>query len=202
MFEAARDRVGTSFELLVEGHGRWDVNMGIRICRRPRTDRRAVWAEDICQPDSAEDLGLAGAGDPGPSGGKRKVDIALCLPRGPAPAGGPYCPGRPGLDRRCDSAEARRVADLAEIVPPAVRSPRLHRSGYRAGSTLHLATAQPNCLGVEVVRGFINGYYHEVLDKPISIDHGQLAAPTGPGLGAALSSEFLGRGDVNIVSSR
>ena len=55
MFEAARDRVGPGFELLLEGHGRWDVNMAIRICRAIEPIG-VLWAEDVCQPDSAEDL--------------------------------------------------------------------------------------------------------------------------------------------------
>ena len=42
VFEAARDRVGNTFELLVEGHSRWDVNMGISDLPGHRTDRGAV----------------------------------------------------------------------------------------------------------------------------------------------------------------
>ena len=55
VLEAARDRVGRSFELLLEGHSRWDVNMAIRICRAVEPIG-VLWAEDVCQPDSAEDL--------------------------------------------------------------------------------------------------------------------------------------------------
>ncbi|HXW78496.1 MAG TPA: enolase C-terminal domain-like protein, partial [Acidimicrobiales bacterium] len=54
VFEAARDRVGAGFELLLEGHGRWDVNMAVRICRAVEPVG-LLWAEDVCQPDSAED---------------------------------------------------------------------------------------------------------------------------------------------------
>ena len=55
MLEAARDRVGPSFELLVEGHSRWDINMAVRICRAIEPIG-VLWMEDVCQPDSAEDL--------------------------------------------------------------------------------------------------------------------------------------------------
>ena len=55
VLEAARDRIGRSFELLLEGHSRWDVNMAIRI-RRAVEPIGVLWAEDVCQPDSAEDL--------------------------------------------------------------------------------------------------------------------------------------------------
>ncbi len=52
-----------------------------------------------------------------------------------------------------------------------------------------------------MVRGFVEGYYREVLDKPFSVDHGQLVAPAWPGLGAALAPGFLSQDDVTIVSS-
>ncbi len=55
VLEAARDRVGATFELLLEGHSRWDVNMAIRVCRAVEPIG-VLWAEDVCQPDSAEDL--------------------------------------------------------------------------------------------------------------------------------------------------
>ena len=48
-----------TFELLLEGHSRWDLNMAIRICRALEPIG-VLWAEDLCQPDSAEDLGAAG----------------------------------------------------------------------------------------------------------------------------------------------
>ena len=198
VFEAARDRVGNTFELLVEGHGRWDVNMGIRICRAIEPIG-VLWAEDICQPDSAEDLARLVRETRVPQAVSERLISRFAF--------------REVLRQQAAHivlvdlawtggiSEARRVAEMADTyhLPFA---PHDCTGPVTALANLHVATAQPNCLGVEVVRGFINGYYHEVLDKPISIDHGQLVAPTRPGLGAALSSEFLGRGDVNIVSSQ
>ena len=63
-------------------------------------------------------------------------------------------------------SEARRMAELADTyhLPFA---PHDCTGPVTALANLHLATAQPNSLGVEVVRGFIDGYYREVLDKPI-----------------------------------
>ena len=71
-----------------------------------------------------------------------------------------------------------------------------------AVANIHLAAAMPNCLAVEVVRGFINGYYRDVLDLPLTVEHGTVAAPSRPGLGAALASGFTDRPDVTVrVSS-
>jgi hypothetical protein len=68
-------------------------------------------------------------------------------------------------------------------------------------ANFHLATAPPNSLGVEVVRGFVEGYYRGVLDKPFSVDHGHLVAPARPGLGAALAPGSLSQDEGTIVSS-
>ncbi|HXW78278.1 MAG TPA: enolase C-terminal domain-like protein, partial [Acidimicrobiales bacterium] len=96
--------------------------------------------------------------------------------------------------------EARRVADMASTYHLSF-APHDCTGPVTALANLHLATALPNSLGVEVVRGFVEGYYREVLDHPFSIDQGRLVAPTRPGLGAALAPAFLSRDDVTIVSS-
>ncbi len=55
MLEQAREAAGDRIELLIEGHSRWDLNMAIRIARAAEP-LGVLWMEDICQPDSVEDL--------------------------------------------------------------------------------------------------------------------------------------------------
>jgi L-alanine-DL-glutamate epimerase-like enolase superfamily enzyme len=198
MLETARDRVGPSFELLVEGHSRWDMNMALRICRSLEPIG-VMWVEDICQPDSAEDLARLVRETRVPQAVSERLisrfayrevlrqQAAHILLVDLAWTGG--------------LTEARRVAELAAAyhLPFA---PHDCTGPVTALANLHLATSQPNCLGVEVVRGFVNGYYREVLDKPFDVDHGHLVAPAGPGLGAALAEEFLNRSDVEVRCSK
>jgi len=197
MLEAARDRVGRSFELLVEGHGRWDINMALRICRAVEPVG-VLWMEDICQPDSAEDLARLVRESRVPQAVSERLisrfafrevlrhQAAHVLLVDLAWTGG--------------LSEARRIAELAATyhLPFA---PHDCTGPVTALANLHLATSQPNCLGVEVVRGFIDGYYREVLDNPLDIEHGHLTAPPRPGLGAALADHFLNRSDVEVRCS-
>jgi galactonate dehydratase len=197
VFEAARDRVGAGFELLLEGHGRWDVNMAIRICRAVEPIG-VLWAEDLCQPDSAEDLARLVRETKVPQGVSERLISRFAF--------------REVLQEQSahvvlvDVAwtggitEARRVADMASTYHLSF-APHDCTGPVTALANLHLATAQPNSLGVEVVRGFVEGYYREVLDQPFSVDRGHLVAPSRPGLGAALAPAFLRRDDVTIVSS-
>jgi galactonate dehydratase len=198
VLEAARDRVGRTFELLLEGHGRWDVNMAIRICRAVEPIG-VLWAEDVCQPDSAEDLARLVRETRVPQAVSERLISRFAF--------------REVLRHQAAHvilvdlawtggiSEGRRIAELAGTfhLPFA---PHDCTGPVTALANLHLAISQPNSLGVEVVRGFIDGYYREVLDQPLSIDHGRLLAPGRPGLGAALSADFLSRGDVNAVCSK
>ena len=194
MLETARDRVGATFELLVEGHSRWDINMALRICRAVEPVG-VLWMEDICQPDNAEDLARLVRETRVPQAVSERLisrfayrevlrhQAAHVLLVDLAWTGG--------------ISEARRVAELAATFHLSF-APHDCTGPVTALANLHLAISQPNCLGVEVVRGFIDGYYRDVLDRPLTVDGGRLAAPTRPGLGAALAADFLDRSDVEV----
>ncbi|HTW00984.1 MAG TPA: mandelate racemase/muconate lactonizing enzyme family protein [Streptosporangiaceae bacterium] len=194
MLTAARDRVGTGIELLVEGHSRWDINMAIRIARAVEP-LGVLWAEDLCQPDSPQDLARLARETRVPQAVSERLISRF--------------PFREVLREQAahvvllDVAwtggitEARRIADAAGTyhLPFA---PHDCTGPVTALANVHLAAAMPNCLAVEVVRGFIDGYYREVLDQPLSVVHGTVAAPSRPGLGAALAPDFTARPDVTV----
>jgi galactonate dehydratase len=198
MLEAARDRVGGSLELLVEGHSRWDINMAIRIARAVEP-LGVLWAEDLCQPDSPQDLARLARETRVPQAVSERLISRF--------------PFREVLREQAahvvlvDLAwtggitESRRIAELAGTyhLPFA---PHDCTGPVTALANVHLAAAMPNCLAVEVVRGFINGYYRDVLDLPLTVEHGTVAAPSRPGLGAALASGFTDRPDVTVRVSR
>lgn len=197
MLEAARDRVGDTLELLVEGHSRWDINMALRICQALEP-LDVLWAEDLCQPDSPQDLARLARETRVPQAVSERLISRF--------------PFREVLREQAarivlvDVAwtggitEARRIAELAGTyhLPFA---PHDCTGPVTALSNVHLAAAMPNCLAVEVVRGFINGYYQDVLDHPVSVERGAVAAPTRPGLGAALADGFTDRPDVTVRRS-
>ena len=144
VLEAARDRVGHSFELLLEGHSRWDVNMAIRLCRAVEPIG-VLWAEDVCQPDSAEDLARLARETRVPQAVSERLISALRLSRG-APSArrltsswwtwpGPEALARPGGWRNWP-----RTYHLP-FAPHDCTGP------VTALANLHLAISQPNCSG-------------------------------------------------------
>jgi L-alanine-DL-glutamate epimerase-like enolase superfamily enzyme len=94
-------------------------------------------------------------------------------------------------------SEARRISELAETyhLPFA---PHDCTGPVTAMANIHLAHAMANCMAVEVVRGFVAGYYLDVLDVPIDVRGGQARLSGLPGLGAALQPGFQDRGGVTV----
>jgi L-alanine-DL-glutamate epimerase-like enolase superfamily enzyme len=197
MLEAARDRVGTTFELLLEGHSRWDLNMAIRICRAIEPIG-VLWAEDLCQPDSAEDLGRLVRETRVPQAVSERLITRFAFREVLAQQAAHVV--LVDVAWTGGITEARRIAELASTYNLAF-APHDCTGPVTALANLHLAISQPNCLGVEVVRGFINGYYNDVLDHPPVVNGGQLSAPVRPGLGAGLVDGFMKRRDVHVRSS-
>ena len=173
MLEAARDRVGGALELLVEGHSRWDVNMALRIagpssrstCCGPKTCASRTAPQDLARLASETRVPQAVSERLISRFAFREVlrqQAAHVVLVDVAWTGG--------------ITEARRIAELAGTyhLPFA---PHDCTGPVTVLANLHLAAAMPNCLAVEVVRGFIDGYYREVLDQPLSVDHGTVTAP-------------------------
>jgi len=51
---------------------------------------------------------------------------------------------------------------------------------------------------MEIVRGFVTGYYCDIIDRPLPIAAGQATFDFGPGLGIHLRPEVLSRSDVMV----
>jgi galactonate dehydratase len=197
MLERARDAAGDRIELLIEGHSRWDLNMAIRIARAAEP-LGVLWMEDICQPDSAEDLARLVRETRVPQAVSERLITRF--------------PFREVLGHQAAHvvlidvawtgglSEARRIAELAETYHLPV-APHDCTGPVTAMANIHLAHALANCMAVEVVRGFVAGYYLDVLDAPIGIRGGEAHLPSLPGLGAALQPGFKDRGGVTVRTS-
>jgi L-alanine-DL-glutamate epimerase-like enolase superfamily enzyme len=59
----------------------------------------------------------------------------------------------------------------------------------------------PNAMIQEVVRGYIDGWYNDVLSDPLIVKEGHLALNGKPGLGTALRGDFTSRPGAHIEVS-
>jgi L-alanine-DL-glutamate epimerase-like enolase superfamily enzyme len=91
--------------------------------------------------------------------------------------------------------EGLKIAALADTFHLAV-TPHDCTGPVNVFAALHLCAAAPNVMIQEVVRGFCEGYYLDLMTRPLPIRDGRATFELGPGLGVSLRREVLARGDL------
>ena len=193
-----RKAVGDRIEIAIEGHSRWDVNCAIRIARALEP-YDVIWMEDIIQPTSVPDL--------------RRLVTETRVPQCVSERLFTKYAYREILEQQAAHiamidviwtgglTESIKIAALADAyhLPFA---PHDCTGPVNVFAALHLCAAMPNAMIMEVVRGFCEGYYRELVDRPVTIKEGRAWFDFGPGLGVKLRPEILSRSDARIrVSS-
>jgi galactonate dehydratase len=187
-----RKAVGDRMQIAIEGHSRWDLNCAIRIARALEP-YDVVWMEDIILPDSAGDLArlVRETRVPQAVSERRMTRFAY----------------RELLEREAAHiimldlvwtggiTEALKIAALADSYHLAV-TPHDCTGPVNVLAALHFCAAVSNVMIQETVRGFYEGYYLDILTRPLPIREGRATFELGPGLGAHLRPEVLSRLDL------
>ncbi|MDB6127501.1 MAG: hypothetical protein JWM35_1397, partial [Verrucomicrobia bacterium] len=164
-----RKAVGDRMQIAIEGHSRWDLNCALRIARALEP-YEVMWMEDIIQPESAADLARL----------VRETRVPQCV-----------------SERLFTRHAYRRIldADAAHIVMPdviwtgglseAVKIATLADTHHlpiaphdctgpvNLFACLHLCAAMPNALIMEIVRGFCEGYYRDIVAEAVPVREGR-----------------------------
>lgn len=193
-----RKAVGNRIEIAIEGHSRWDLNCAVRIAKALE-HYDVIWMEDIIQPTNAADL--------------RRLVQETRVPQCVSERLFTKFAYREILEQQAAHiamidviwtgglTESIKVAAMADACQLPF-SPHDCTGPVNVFACLHLCAALPNAMIMEVVRGFCEGYYHELMDRPVTIKEGRAWFDFGPGLGAKLRPEVFSRPDVRVrVSS-
>jgi len=97
---------------------------------------------------------------------------------------------QPDVCRAGGITECRRIAELADAFGLAFQPHVSIGSAVHVAASAHLAVAMPNCLVCEYWVGK-NPIGNAVLEEPIGLDNGYLAAPPGSGLGIRILPQAL-----------
>lgn len=185
--ELVRERVGDRIEILLDGHGFFQLPAALRIAEAMR-DLRPMWLEDVMRVDNADTLAdfrdKAGLPIAVSEMLTSREDYRLVLEKRAAD----YVMIDPtwvgGI------SETRRLAEFAQAynIPATMHD---CTGPLTLFSGLHVATAVPNVVFQESVRAHIRTFYSRLIDTNVVIENGFAQPPTGPGLGTRLLPELF-----------
>jgi galactonate dehydratase len=187
-----REAVGSKMDIAIEGHSRWDLASALRLAKA-LAPYDVVWMEDMIQPDSVDDLARLARESGIPQAVSERL-ITRHRFRDVFEAGAAHV-AMVDVIWTGGITEAKKIADMADTyhLPFA---PHDCTGPVNVLACLHLCAAAPNAMIMEVVRGFVSGYYLDILDRPLPIANGSARIEFGPGLGASLNPRFLARTDL------
>ena len=181
---AVREAVGDSVDLLIEGHGRFNVPTGIRIAKELEPFR-PMWFEEPTPPDSLEALKAVRDKSPVPiSAGERLYTLRSYRELFEKRAAD-YI--QPDVSHAGGIMELKKIAAMAEAcyIPFAPHNP----SGPVANAaTLQLAACCPNFSILEIMYSDVV-WRKDVTDEHLSYADGYIRIPDGPGLGIEIDEE-------------
>ena len=186
-------------EIAVELHSRWNLTSAIRIAEALE-EIRPLWYEDPIRMDNPSALAQFARSTRVPTTASETMMHRTAF-RGMLEADAigvvMFDTGWVG-----GISEGMAIARLAEtyhrpFAPHDCTGPVT----YAAGT--HLCLALPNAMIQEGVRAYYGtgGWYHDVVDVLPAVEHGTVAAPSGPGLGVKLLPGFAARDDVTVRTS-
>ncbi len=182
--DAVREAVGPEVDLLIEGHGRFDVPTGIKIAKELEPFK-PMWFEEPVPPNNLEALKAVRDKSPVPiSAGERlytRFDYNELFRLRAAD----YI--QPDISHAGGIMELKKLAAIAEAnyIPFAPHNP----SGPIANAaTLQLAACCPNFTILEIMYSDVE-YRKEITDEALEYANGRIKIPSKPGLGIELNEE-------------
>jgi L-alanine-DL-glutamate epimerase-like enolase superfamily enzyme len=194
--EAVRATEG-QMTVMIEGHGRWDLNCALAICRALEP-LNVGWVEDLMLSDSAQDLRRLVAETRVPQAVSERL-MSRHAYRRVLEAGAAHV-AKIDVAWTGGLTEARKIAAMADTYHLPI-APHDCTGPVTFAASLQLCAHAPNTMVMESVRGFCEGWYRDVLEASPMPDGGMIAIPDEPGLGVQLSEAFLSRPDVTVTRS-
>ena len=181
---AVREAVGNRVDLLIEGHGRFDVPTGIRIAKELE-QFRPMWFEEPVPPDNLEALKAVRDKSPVPiSAGERLYTMKDYKELFELRAAD-YI--QPDISHAGGIMELKKIAAVADTyyIPFAPHNP----SGPVANAaTLQLAACCPNFNILEIMYSDVV-WRADVTNESLYYENGCITIPDKPGLGIELNEE-------------
>ncbi len=185
--EEARKRVGDRIEILLDGHGFFQLPAALRIADAMR-DIQPLWLEDVMRLDNVDTLkdfrDKAGIPIAVSAMLNSREDFRHVLEKNAAD----YIMVDPtwvgGI------SETRRIAEMAQAynIPAAMHD---CTGPLTLFAGIHVAASVPNVVLQETVRAHIRTFYNLLIETNIEIHQGHAVPPQAPGLGTSLRPDLF-----------
>lgn len=185
---AVREAVGPNVDLLIEGHGRFNVPTGIRIAKELEPFR-PMFFEEPTPPDSVGALAEVREKSPVPIAAGERLYTRFAYRELFERKAADYI--QPDLSHAGGIMECKKLAAIAEsfYIPFAPHNP----SGPVANAaTLQLAACIPNFCILEIMYSDVD-YRKKITNEDLQYRDGRIQIPQKPGLGLELNEEECAR---------
>jgi galactonate dehydratase len=189
-----RSATNGKMQVAIEGHARWNLPVAVRIAHALEP-YDVMWLEEIMPPDNIDAYVRL----------KSTTRVPICQSERAftrfrfrefieKPAADIIMPD---LSWSGGFTETKKICSMADTYYLPIT---LHDTigPVALWAATHMMLHIPNAMIQEVVRGYVDGWYNDVLTEPLILENGQLHLNGKPGLGAALRPELLTRPGVQI----
>lgn len=179
---AVREAVGPSVDILIEGHGRFDLHSAIRIGRLLEPFEILFFEEPLAPGDAAQLRRVADAVRVPIAAGERLHSVRECQR---AIAAGGIAVLQPDVVHVGGIGPMLAIAGVAEAAFLPI-APHNASGPIATAATLQVAAVIPNLLVQEMFAPLDAPWRDLVAGPPIVVEDGRVAIPDGPGLGIEL----------------
>jgi L-alanine-DL-glutamate epimerase-like enolase superfamily enzyme len=192
-----RKAVGDRIDIMIEGHGYWDLPTAKKIAHALE-EYQPAWIEDMLL---GHDIGAL-----------RELKDTTRIPVLASEYLMTRHQYRPLLEQNAADivmidptwaggiTESRKIATLADTYSLPVS---MHdcTGPFTLLAGVHLAISAPNAIYQETVRAYIRTWYRDLIPDVIQITNGRILPPAGAGIGAALLPSVLSHAATTVVTS-
>jgi len=181
-----REVAGSKCDLLIKTHGQPTTPSAIRLAQRLEK-YEPFWFEEPVPPGNSREMARVASATTIPiAAGERLVSRFEIAPLLEAQGARIL---QPALGRLGGILEGKKVAAMAEA-HYAQFSPHLFAGPIELAANIQLSACLPNFLILETIER-LEGFFSEILNRPIQWEEGYVIVPDEPGLGFELNEDLL-----------
>lgn len=185
---AVREAVGPEVDLLIEGHGRFNIATGIRVAKELEP-YKPMWFEEPVPPDSLDALLEVRAKSPVPIAAGERLYTRYEYRKLFEKRCADYI--QPDVSHAGGLGELRKIGAMSEAYYLGF-APHNPSGPVANAATLQLAACSPNFTILEIMYSDVV-YRKEITDEELEYEDGYIRIPDRPGLGIRLNEEACDR---------